>query len=122
MSYSLDYKKRAVEYKQEGHTFKQLREVFKIPPETYYDWEEKLQNGYYEMKIKRQRSGKIDKEKLKQAVSQKPDAYLHELAEQFGCTPQAVFSMLRNLKITIKKRPLPIRKSPRKNAGNMQRN
>lgn len=48
MAYSKDYRKRAVEYKDEGHTFQELREVFKIPPVTYYDWKEKIENGYYE--------------------------------------------------------------------------
>jgi len=33
MAYSIDYIKRAVAYKQEGHTFKQLREAFGIPIE-----------------------------------------------------------------------------------------
>jgi hypothetical protein len=28
MAYSMDYRKRAAAYKQEGHTFKQLREAF----------------------------------------------------------------------------------------------
>ena len=121
MAYSLDYKKRAVAYKQEGHTFKQLREAFGIPSQTYYDWEEKVKSGYYESKVKQERTGKIDKEKLKQAVAQAPDAYLYELAEPFGCTPQAVFLMLRNLKITYKKRPLPTVKNQKKNAVNMRR-
>jgi transposase len=103
MAYSLDFKKRAVAYKGEGHTFKQLREAFNIPPETYYEWKEKLENGYYATKIKRERPGKIDKEQLKKAVEEKPDAYLYELAEPFGCTPQAVFLMLGKLKITLKK-------------------
>ena len=104
MAYSNDYRKRAVEYKDSGHTFKELAEAFKIPPITYYDWKEKLSNGYYETKLKRERSRKIDKEKLRQAVADKPDAYLHELAAQFGCTPQAVFYMLIKLNITLKKR------------------
>ena len=30
----MDYRKRAVEYKDEGHTFKQLRQAFGIPCET----------------------------------------------------------------------------------------
>jgi transposase len=55
MAYSIDYKKRAVAYRQKGHTFKQLREAFSIPAETYYDWQEKLENGYYDIKIKRER-------------------------------------------------------------------
>ncbi|MDR0495344.1 MAG: transposase [Treponema sp.] len=38
-----------------------------------------------------------------QTVKEKPDAYLSELARQFGCTPQTVFYMLLKLKITVKK-------------------
>jgi transposase-like protein len=36
--YSKDYRQRAVAYKDEGHTFKELKEAFDIPPETYYQW------------------------------------------------------------------------------------
>jgi transposase len=103
MAYSKDFIKRAVAYKQEGHSFKQLQEAFGISSATYYDWKKKLGNGYYDIKIKRERQRKIDKEKLKQAVAEKPDAYLYELAEQFNCTPQAVFYMLRKLHVTLKK-------------------
>ena len=46
MAYSIDFIKRAASYKQEGHTLKQLREAFGIPAETYYDWKEKLENGF----------------------------------------------------------------------------
>ena len=113
----MDYKKRAVAYKQEGHTFKQLREAFGIPSQTYYEWEERLENGYYETKTKQERTGKIDKEKLKQALAQTPDAYLYELAKPFGCTPQAVFLMLRNLNITYKKDLYLLRKVRKKTPG-----
>ena len=116
MAYSIDFKKRAVAYKQEGHTFKQLREAFGIPSETYYDWKEKLENGYYQAKTKQQRRRKIDKEALKQAVAEKPDAYLRELAEPFNCTATAVFYALENLNLTRKKRPLPITRN-RKSSG-----
>ena len=120
MAYSIDYKERAVAYKQEGHTFKQLREAFGIPSETYYDWKEKLGNGYYQTKVKQERKRKIDKEALKRAVAEKPDAYLKELAEPFNCTAAAVFYALENLNMTRKKRPLPITKNPKRNARNIQ--
>ena len=68
MAYSMDYRKRAVEYKDAGHTFKELEEAFKIPPITYYDWKEKLSGGYYETKPKAERSRKIDKEKLRAVI------------------------------------------------------
>jgi transposase len=121
MAYSIDYKERAVEYKDAGHTFEELKEAFKIPPITYYDWKEKLESGYFDKKFIRQRNRKIDREKLRQAVKENPDAYLHELAQQFDCTPQAVFYMLLRLGITLKKRPLPTVKNLKKNALSLSR-
>ena len=44
MAYSMDYRLRAVEYKDEGHTFKELRETFKIPAISYYAWKRKQEN------------------------------------------------------------------------------
>jgi len=111
MAYSKDFIKRAVAYRQAGHTFEELREAFGIPSATYYDWEEKLDNGHYDIKIKRERRRKIDKEALKQAVQEKPDAFLKEYAEQFNCTATAVHYALENLNITRKKRLLPILKN-----------
>ena len=104
--------RRAVVYKNEGHTFKELKDTFNIPSETYYQWKEKLKNGYDGKKVFRERSRKIDKEKLKKAMEEKPDAYLYELALLFDCSPQAVFLMLDRLKITRKKSLSLITKSP----------
>jgi hypothetical protein len=118
--YSIDYIKRSVEYRQEGHTFAQLREAFDIPSATFYDWEEKLDSGYYNVKIIRERRRKTDKDELKRKKKKKPDIYLWELAEIFNCTESAVFYALKKMKITRKKRPLPILKSQRRNALNMR--
>jgi transposase-like protein len=96
-----------------------LREAFGIPAQTYYQWKRKLQNGYYEIKIVRERKRKIGKEELKQAVAEKPDAYLRELAEKFGCTESAVFHALERLKITRKKSVLPTTKNPKRNVRNI---
>jgi len=103
MAYSADFKRRAVEYKQKGHTFKELKEVFGIHSSTYYQWAKEYENGFEKPKGPRQRSRKIDKEKLKQAVEEHPDFYLREFAELFGCSPQAIFYCLKKMKITLKK-------------------
>jgi transposase len=121
MAYSMDYRSAAVAYKQNGHTFKQLQQAFKIPPETYYQWMERFENGYYETKTKQLRSGKIDKEQLNRAVAEHPDAFLRELAEPFGCTPEAVFYILKDMNITLKKRLLPIRKNQKRSVRSLQR-
>jgi transposase len=109
--YSMDYRRRAVAYKEAGHTLNELEEAFGIPGETYYQWKRKLENGYYEQDIVRERRRKIDKKELQQALAEKPDAYLRELAERFNCTETAVFYALEKLNITRKKRLLPIRKN-----------
>ena len=106
---------RAVAYKDEGHTFKELKEIFKIPAQTYYQWKEKLQNGYYEKNVIRERNRKIDKDELKQEVEKKPDSYLRELASKFNCTESAVFYALKKLKITRKKSVLPTWKNLNRN-------
>jgi hypothetical protein len=82
-------------------------------------WKEKLENGYNGSKVFRERTRKIDKEKLKKTIEEKPDAYLYELARLFGCTPQAVFLMLEKLNITRKKSPSVIVKDPKKKALNL---
>jgi transposase len=115
MAYSIDFIKRAVAYRQEGHTLKQVQEAFGIPAETYYDWKKKLENGFiFGVKAKSGRKRKIDKEALKQAVELNPDAFLWELAGQFNCTATAVFYALENMDITRKKNNLLIPKSPKK--------
>ena len=99
----MEYRIRAVEYKDEGHTFKELFEAFKISSATYYDWKKKIENAYYEQEHKFERKGKIDKKAPALAVLQTPGAYLRELAKPFNCSEQAVFYALKKRGITYKK-------------------
>jgi len=69
----------------------------------YYKWEARLESGYYETKPKQVRRRKIDKDKLRQAIEEKPDMFLHELAQMFDCATQSVHNMLKKLGITRKK-------------------
>jgi transposase len=122
MSYGIDFIKAAVAYKQKGHTFNELKDVFGIPNQTYYLWKRRLERGYYALpKPKQERQRKIDKEKLRQEKAEKPDSYLRELAELFGCTLQSVSAALKNMGITLKKRPSPTVRSPNKSAPSINR-
>jgi transposase len=47
---------------------------------------------------------KLDPIKLREYVSDHPDAYLQEIADVFGCVESAVRKALKRLKITRKKR------------------
>jgi transposase len=119
MAYSIDFIERAVAYKDEGHTFKQLREAFGIPDVTYYDWKEKLESGFaFGVKAKSERTRKINKEALKRTVELNPDAFLWELAEQFNCTPVAIHYEIEKMDITRKKNNLSIMKDPKRKGLN----
>jgi transposase len=104
MAYSIDFRKRAIAFVDEGHTGKQLYEAFKIYPSQVSRWR-KLheETGSLEPKYRKTRKRKIDLQKLQQAIERKPDAYLSELAKQFDCTESAIHYALKRLKITLKK-------------------
>jgi transposase len=115
MAYSADFREAAVKYKDDGHTFAQLKEVFGITNKTYDDWKKlRKETGSYGKRKVVRKPKKIHLDRLKKALEEKPDAYLYELAEPFKCSEQAVFYALKRLKITYKKRRLPTRKNQKK--------
>ena len=119
MAYSEDYRMAAIEYKKNGHTFKELKKVFKITPRTYYKWLKNLENtGNIVVKINITRRRKINNDILKKAVEEKPDSYLRELTKLFNCSITAVHKRLILLGLTYKKRLL---HTP-KNAKKLERN
>jgi transposase len=104
MAYSIDFRAKAVEYKDKGHTFAELKEAYGIDNKTYAKWKRLYaETQSYKDKKRRSRGGKIAMDKLLQNVKKKPDSYLKELAKPFGCTPTAVFYALRWGNITYKK-------------------
>jgi transposase len=102
MAYSKDFRRRVIDYLQEGHTNEELQETFKVYPSTVHRWI-KLEKttGSLKPKYPETREMKIDLEKLKQAVEEKSDAYLPELALKFNCTRQAIFYALKKLRTCI---------------------
>jgi transposase len=116
MIYDEKFRSCAVAFKDGGHTFKQLHKIFGICSYTYYKWKKNKEiTGYYTPKKEKvSRKRKIDPETLRLAVEKKPDAYLRELAEKFDCSTTAIHKRLKQLKITYKKRCLPIMKNPKK--------
>ena len=111
MAYSEDFRRRALEYMEAGHTYKELYEAFKIHPSRIAEWRKlQAETGSIKPQYPETRAGKIDLQKLEQAIEEKPDAYLYELASKFGCTKQAVFYALKRLEITYKKKHIPTRK------------
>ena len=113
MGYSRDYKECAVRFKLNNHTYDETYEIFGMAESTLYEWIKEYKAGFPE-KPKRTYEKKINKEALKQAVEERPDSELSELAQPFNCSAQAVFYALKNMGITLKKRHSPTLKNQKK--------
>jgi Transposase and inactivated derivatives len=104
MSYDVTYRQRAIEYWTEGHSQRATAAVFKVNPGTLQKWKAQLaKSGNLTPKKRRETWRKIDPTRLAEYVSQHPDAYLKEIAQEFNCTDVAILIALRRLKITRKK-------------------
>ena len=119
MAYSVDYRKRAVEYYQEGHTQKEVFTIFKVHPKTIRDWEARMMSGTLEPNYpKTRKPRKLPPDELTRYIDEHPDAFLKEIGDQFQCSTEGARKALLKLKITRKKRPLDTknaRKTPEMN-------
>lgn len=105
MSYPEKYRYRTIEYRKEGHTLEETKEVFKVSITTIRKWENMFQKeGTLAKKPVVRSFKKIDPEKLSVYIQAHPDAYLREIAEEFDCCETAIRKALKRLKITRKKR------------------
>ena len=75
MGYSVDFKKRAVAYRLEGHTIAETSKIFGIGTDTLRRWTKQYrETGDLSPKPLNRTFKKIDLEKLKEFVKKHPDA------------------------------------------------
>jgi transposase len=100
----MDFRKKAIEYWEKGHTKEELYEVFGIYPSGITAWRKLLrETGSLKPQYKKTRNSKIDLKKLESELERKPDATLGGLAKIFDCTDSAIFCALKRAKLTLKK-------------------
>lgn len=103
--YPEKYRKRTIEYRQEGHTLEETHSTFKVSISTIRQWERQLkEQGHLQKKVAKHKFKKIDPKRLQAYIQEHPDAYLNETAEAFHCTAVAIHKAFRRLGITRKKR------------------
>jgi transposase len=106
MAYSIDLRKKVIEYLARGHTQRETSAVFCINLSTVNKWSQQYEKtGNLEDKKPIRKFKKLNPEKLRDYVNENPDAYLKEIGEAFGCSDMAVHKALKRLGITRKKRP-----------------
>ena len=101
MAYGIDYRRRVISFVKEGGSKLEAARLFKIHPETVYEW---LKRGEdLSPRPAKTRRRKVDKQALRQHVRECPDALLRERAAVFKVTPEAVCYLMKTMKL-VKKR------------------
>jgi putative transposase len=100
MAYGMDYRRRVIAFVQEGGSKLEAARLFKVHPETVYEW---LKRGMdLSPRPAKTRQRKIDKEALRRHVREYPDALLRERAKVFKVTPEAVCYLMKTMKLVKK--------------------
>ena len=105
MGYSVDLRRKVIEYLAEGNTQREASAVFHISLSVVNRRNQLYtKTGKLEDKKPCRSYKKLNPEKLKDYVNEHPDAYLKEIGEVFGCSDTAVMKAFARLGITRKKR------------------
>ena len=93
MCYSIDYRRRVISFVAEGGSKRDAARLFKISPNTIYEW---LKRGDdLSPRPAKTRQRKLDKKALARHVQENPDALLRERAAHFGVGVNTVWVAMR---------------------------
>ncbi len=114
MAYSKDLRQRVIEFIKEGEgSPPQAAQLFKIGRATIYRWLNRSELISSKPGPKGPR--KINLKALQQAVEEKPDSYLAELAERFKVSLNTISYTLKKMNLSRKKNHA-LRREKRKRA------
>jgi putative transposase len=115
MAYSLDLRKRVVEWVEEGGSVSKASRIYKVGRATIYRWLGR--KDLKPTKIER-RNRKLNWEKLRKDVEENPDTQLADRAQKLGVRPSAICYALKKMKITRKKKNYVIEREIEKKESN----
>jgi transposase len=122
MVYSLDLRKKALNYIANGGKQSDASVIFGVTIRTIANWRRREKQQDLAPRMNGSRPSKIDDEKLKKYIEANPDSYLREIAQEFSSTLQAIFYACKRLKITLKKSSRFTKKETNKNEKILKRN
>ncbi|MDS8065311.1 IS630 transposase-related protein, partial [Streptococcus pneumoniae] len=101
MAYSIDFRKKVLSYCERTGSITEASHVFQISRNTIYGWLKlKEKTGELNHQVKGTKPRKVDRDRLKNYLTDNPDAYLTEIASDFGCHPTTVAGLTNGELIT----------------------
>ena len=106
--YSLDFRKKVLAYCERTGSITEASHIFQISRNTIYCWLKlKEKTGELNHQVKGTKPRKVDRDRLKNYLTDNPDAYLTEIAAEFDCHPTTIHYALKAMGYTRKKRITP---------------
>ena len=108
MAYSIDFRKKVLAYCERTGSITEASHIFQISRNTIYGWLKlKEKTGELNHQVKGTKPRKVDRDRLKNYLTDNPDAYLTEIAAEFDCHPTTIHYALKAMGYTRKKRTTP---------------
>ena len=105
MAYSIDFRKKVLSYCERTGSITEASHVFQISRNTIYGWLKlKEKTGELNHQVKGTKPRKVDRDRLKNYLTNNPDAYLTEIASEFDCHPTTIHYALKAMGYTRKRR------------------
>jgi putative transposase len=101
MPYSLDLRKRVVEFVEQGGSVSKAVKNYQVSRATIYRW---LGREELEAKKVTRRKRKLDWEAVRKDIENNPEMKLADRAKMFGVRTNAIWYAIKEMKITRKKR------------------
>ena len=101
MTYSLDLRKRVVNFVKNGGSKTEASRIYEVSLWCVYDWCKRKE--LEPKKSSQRRKRKLDWEALRLHVKEYPDALLRERAEHFGVQINAIWYACHQMQLTRKK-------------------
>lgn len=99
MHYPITFRRKVLAHIEEGMSKREAARLFKISPQTLYNW---LSRSDLNPALSKQRHRKIDKEALRTHVKENPQMLLRERAKIFGVSVPGLSIALKTMKIVKK--------------------
>lgn len=99
MHYPITFRRKVLAHIAEGMSKREAARLFKISPQTLYNW---LRREDLNPALAKQRHRKIDKAKLRAHVKEHPQMLLRERAKIFGVSVPGLSIALKTMKIVKK--------------------
>jgi transposase len=110
MLYSLDFRKKVINFVENGGTITKAAHTFGIGIASIYRWLFRPKLSATKVKS---RQRKLDWKELEKDVKQNPESKFSDRAKKFGVNQPAIFYALKKMKITKKKKQLRYRERNR---------